>query len=549
MMLLNRYFFFICLVRLLSSPIIDKFLSQTFFTFVNKHESLDSLLPQFLLDYTSTLEDLKAFDCKPKFIAQNYSHMVDEIPLDTKLELFLPVNDGPGVLAMALWRGREGDEKGDWTGLPNIQNRVHRLIHVEYPEIIRNREEESPVEIFQNDSKDIRETDPQQLTPSQVMWVDDTEIAQIINDLFLVPNFRPTIAGDLPLAERLCMYGGPRLASFPPLLLTLPEFSYAGEQGLHALFRAFETKLARAHEHFAPLSSSLARRLDTLFQNAPHSSDDIFAFCAAVLIQGNQQVTQLAPYVNRVEFTIPLSDEQQRGKDILHDFSSLKSIHIPALMGFCKRKKAFFHSSTDLPLNEEELKELREGLERIKQNPEFFAEIPFILSEVRVAALSHFGQEKSQYEQETPLADYCEFFIAVREEVFDDLEQLIPFCNPVGSFGTIVREMETIFGDVEMGRGGGEERESEGEIVVPFAALRHFLQPKENLEEEVQGEREGKGKEREEKGKGKEEKGKEREEKGKEREEKGKERERNEQERSRGVVRWDFAPDDFFRMR
>ena len=477
------------------------------------------------------MDVLNAFECQQEFI-KNYSHMVEEIPGNTKLELFLPTKNGPGLLATALWHGREGDKEGDWTGLPNVQNELHRLIHG----------------AGGGEGGGGRELLPSQMRPSDVVSVNYEEIVRIIYDLFLVPNFRPSIARDLPLVEQLCMYGGPQLASFPSLIPQLPEFEYAGGEGLLLLFRSLQEKLRISRRKVAPLSSSLAKQFDLLFKNAPQSAELIFAFCAAVLIQGNQQENPLDRLVCRVRFTIPLNDEQQRGKAILGDIppivSTLLVEHVPALMGFCWRGKRFFNDSADLVMREEELGDLREALQKIKQTQEYYPFIPHMLCEMRTAGLTHFMQEIGEAWQENPVSLYCEMFMP-KLEIYDDLEDVLPFAVPVGCFGTLLKEMEVSFGEVELMKEvmGGEKREEEkgeeGDTVVPFAAVKPFLLSRE--EGEGRGGK-GKGKEREDKGKEREEiekkgkgggKGKEREEKGKEEKEKGKEEKRE------GKIRWE----------
>eukprot|EP00008_Paramoeba_atlantica_P007651 CAMPEP_0201485450 /NCGR_PEP_ID=MMETSP0151_2-20130828/9545_1 /ASSEMBLY_ACC=CAM_ASM_000257 /TAXON_ID=200890 /ORGANISM="Paramoeba atlantica, Strain 621/1 / CCAP 1560/9" /LENGTH=958 /DNA_ID=CAMNT_0047869577 /DNA_START=11 /DNA_END=2887 /DNA_ORIENTATION=- len=444
----------------------------SFLNFVRQAgEPLSGMLDQFKKDFVDAMDDLVMFECQQEFY-KLYEHMANGIPENTKLELFLPVKSGPGVLSMALWHGREGDNEGDWTGLPNVQNQLYRLIHGDSPEAQRESRSQA--------------LSPYSMTQANAVAINSEDILNLIYDLFLVPGFHPKLADDLILVERLCMYGGPRLASYPYLQEELPEFEYYGFEGLLNLIRSVYGRLMNARRKYLPLPSSLSVQFDQLVKNAPHASELIFAFCAAVLVQESREENPLDSLVSRIQFQIPLSDEQQSGRAILGEMpnvvSSLKVDHIPALMGFCLRGKNYVDETANLPMSQDDLEDLRRGLRNIEETKHLFAYIPDILSEIRVAALSHFVSEIGPANQETPISFFCEFFV-VDLECYDELEYNIPFSIPGAHVWTLLREIEEAFGAIELMEVKPEKEEAGlvgddlGEaVVVPFAALRPFLQ-------------------------------------------------------------------------
>ena len=442
----------------------------SFWRFVEQTgEPLINMASEFRSDFVEAMKDLEKFECREEF-KKDYDHMEKVIPKDTKLELFLPAKSGPGLLGTALYHGRGGDKEGDWTGLPNVQNELHRLIHHKEGQEIKSC------------CDCLHPLSPYKMVEKDVVSIRYKEILALINDLFLVPGFHPNLAADLCLVEKLCIDGAPQLGRVPYLEEELPEFQYAGMEGLHNLFRQFHQRLQHKHRKFLPLPSKLAMQFDGLLKSAPHAAQLIFSFCCAVLIQENREDILLDDLVCSIKFDIPLSDEQRLGRKILDDIptvmSSLQVEHIPALMGFCVRGDLVLDESANVPMSDVDLTSLREGLEEIKNEKKVLhASLPNILSEVRVVGLSHFTKEIGPGFQETPLYEFVEFFFDPDSKFYEDLNGIIPFSVHVCHFGPLWRMLENILGPVELlNKKEDVGKPVSGLGVIPFAALRPFLQ-------------------------------------------------------------------------
>jgi len=191
------------------------------FDFIDKcGNPLKSLFPQFQKDFVAIFNRVKKWECDN---VNGYDYLLDGIPEDEKLEYFLPSKQGDGVISMALWNGREGDKDGDWQGLPTVQNAMYSKLHLG---------DKPPAISAYN------------LTESDVILVDYQQILQLVNALFTVPGYHPSLSKDLVVIESLCKYGNPKLASFPYIVPRLPEFEY-GLDGVLELIANLRLNLER----------------------------------------------------------------------------------------------------------------------------------------------------------------------------------------------------------------------------------------------------------------------------------------------------------------
>merc|ERR1712137_44902 len=192
----------------------------SFFDLVHSYgEPLTSSVNQFIEDFKQTLPLISRWQCNMQ-IQETFGHLA-EFAHDIKLALFLPTEKDLGILALALWSGQGGDEKGSWTSLPNVQNRLHHLIH-------------------QNER--VQELSPYHLTEKEVVCIDFDQLDHLIDTLFVVPGYHDKLASDLRLVEPLIKDGSPQLRSLPCLQSELPIFSY-GLEGLQNLVFTLQRKL------------------------------------------------------------------------------------------------------------------------------------------------------------------------------------------------------------------------------------------------------------------------------------------------------------------
>jgi hypothetical protein len=199
-------------------------------------EPLISMLPHFEANFVEVLRKTTHWQCKDD-MHRTYDFMLNGIPEVTPLASFLPQKKDAGILAMALWEGRNGDEPGAWWGPPNFQNKVYSAIHGPPGFVSGN---------------------PFCLTEKDLVTADVGGITDLINELFIVPGYQPYLV----VAETLCKYGAPRLASFAPLASDLPENSY-GIEGLLDLITTLQNRLylqvhpSGENREFAPQPSNL----------------------------------------------------------------------------------------------------------------------------------------------------------------------------------------------------------------------------------------------------------------------------------------------------
>lgn len=82
----------------------------SFWTFVKSQgKKFEELTLNFQADFISAFKDLEYFECKP--IHDQFNHMSEGIPENMELGVFLPSNNGVGILSMGLWEGRKGNRK------------------------------------------------------------------------------------------------------------------------------------------------------------------------------------------------------------------------------------------------------------------------------------------------------------------------------------------------------------------------------------------------------------------------------------------------------
>ena len=101
---------------------------MTLSAFISQHAPLlASRLAGFKDDFLKVFPKIERYQCKT-IKELGLEHLKQGIPDAAPLVLFLPADNGPGVLAKALWEGREGDQANQWTALGNLQAEVLRAV-------------------------------------------------------------------------------------------------------------------------------------------------------------------------------------------------------------------------------------------------------------------------------------------------------------------------------------------------------------------------------------------------------------------------------------
>jgi len=430
----------------------------SFFRLVNQVESLKSKVNEFTQDFVEAFEKINVWECN-RNIQRDFEHMIHGIPDHTKLGCFLPNKKGLGILAMALWAGQEGDRAGAWVGLASVQNVLYNQLH---PNI--HPQEGSPFNLVESD----------------VVQVDFQKVLQLVNSLFVVPGFQPSLASDLKIVELLCISGAPRLGSFPKLNPELPQFDY-GLDGLGSLFSKLEERLTRMELSFTCLPASLANSVHSLIEQIPYASGMIFAFCGATLLQIEanpgaklQEVFQLRSAVE-----MPLTEEQRHGQKLLMELPRARNSflvqHLPAMMALCWSKKPDIHEKYDAPVDEKEEEAIEAGLQRFVtevgldgkiQKSRYHPQVSTFLSSLRVAGLVNFTSDNH------PPCQLCWYLTLIEVPAQEDFESEPPFTTETAHFGTVLRIAERIFGPVEL----ESDAPNSARECISFASIRPVLQ-------------------------------------------------------------------------
>ena len=429
----------------------------SFFEFIAQcGDPLVGLVEEFKRDFKEIFPLVLRWECNDK-IQNIFSNLKEDIPKELKLSCFLPTRKDLGILSMALWSGREKDEENSWTGLPNIQNQMYNIIH---PDSIRNPPKEiSPYHIKEND----------------VINIDFEEIIEIVNSLFIVPDYQDKLSDDLEMIEELVKSGTPQLNSLPYLQSTLPEFGY-GLEGIQSLMKKLQNRLQRTYQDFTTLPSGLAFSLLNVINNAPHAAELIFSFCGAILLQiGGDDDNGLLDEVSKINIRIPLTEEQEQGKQILSELPGVSSEfmvkHIPALMGLCWSKKPIIHKSVDYTIEDPDLiQQIRDGFEKFIKQKEYHPQIPELLTSLRYFGMSMFCLEQNEQYSQTPLSIFLESSI-IEHEFLDDFEYIPPFSCMVKYYGSIYHIAEEILSPKEFESINLQNQSK----LIPFAAIRQFL--------------------------------------------------------------------------
>jgi len=234
-------------------------------------------------------------------------------------------------------------------------------------------------------------------------------------------------------------------------------------------------------------SVSLGLSIHTLIHRVPHAADMIYSFCGAILMQlsgdgNNIQVREIHP----IHFTMPLTEEQQQGRKILFELPgaihSLHIEHIAALMGLCWSKRQLIHPTSDIPIEDEaEINAIDEGFKFFVSdktdpnlNSNYHSQISLVLSSLRTAAVALFSNELPPNYAMCNLHYMLEFIeIPVLDDDDLSLTELPPFSTFGQHFGYIYRAAERILGPHEFSR---TENDKEQNTIIPFAAMRPFLQ-------------------------------------------------------------------------
>eukprot|EP01105_Mastigella_eilhardi_P007620 TRINITY_DN1911_c0_g3_i2.p1 TRINITY_DN1911_c0_g3~~TRINITY_DN1911_c0_g3_i2.p1 ORF type:complete len:3679 (-),score=783.02 TRINITY_DN1911_c0_g3_i2:52-10641(-) len=422
-------------------------------------EPLTSAATEFKRDFVVVFQEATNWQCKQDMHVA-YKNFLEGIPDDAKLECFLPQSHGLGILAMSLWSGRHGNDAGAWAGPPLAQNSLYRLIHGgDVPTVVGS---------------------PYYLTEQDLLSVDMSDIAEMVSALFTVPGYQNRFAADLPVAEALCMYGTPQLASYPYIATELPDYVY-GLDGVLDLFTQVQLRLRRepipnsgGYRDFTTLPATLISAAKELTQRVPHAADLIFSFCTAMIIQ---QADVNVPLGREVFDTVqhlgmPLTEEQMQGMQILHELpSALKSFHVehlPAMMGLCWNHKV--HATADHQVTDPAvIEEIDQTLKLVVETPQYHCQIPVILTALRAAGVSLFLNEITEQFGQTPLFYYLEMIpvpLIVNE---GDIRDRQPFCTLARHFGYVLKKTEEVLGPHET----SPLAES---YVIPMTAFRQFLQ-------------------------------------------------------------------------
>ena len=417
----------------------------SFFSFIKSYgEPLTSIVKTFENDFVKAFKYIYWWQCKDS-IHRDFCHMEKGIPQETKLACFLPQEKECGILSMALWSGRQGEGTQDWEGVPHVQNRVYDLTH--------NR---GSAKVTKN---------PFLLVKDELVQVDFADIVDVISSLFIVPGYQPRLSSDLFVAESIWQS---RLAFYPYVASELPEYKY----GLEGIFAEFQNYLEREHRHFVPLPPTLLSSVKALLSKEPHASDLIYSFCIYILLQENS-ISPLPKEVFEIKMDMPLTDEQKKGMQTLHDLpTAIKSFcieHIPAMMGLCWNHQV--HESADVAVQDLILQEeISNTLQKIASTDSLHRQIPDILASLRAAGICFFINEISQQWADIALSNFLTTVsipcIDSPKPEEEDIVNSPPFSVPSKHFGYVLRQAEEILGRKEC---------TAGVPVVPFSAVRPLL--------------------------------------------------------------------------
>ena len=436
----------------------------------NKDVFSNEEIIQFEKDFLLIFPKINAWECT-RTIQESFQFMKNGIPNDISLEFFLPSKDGDGSFANMLWSGREGDKVGNWTTLPNIQNRIYSTI---YQNNNNNSIEEDNNQSTVEDNNNLLHYHDQYLSEfspfnfssenitndPNVIHINYNQILSIVESLFIIYDYHPKLSKDLHIIEQLCKYGSPKLALYPPLKIDLPEFKYSIHEGLYEIFQSISNRLIKLNKKFEPLPSCFGSSLSSLIHELIHVADMIYSYCYAILIQiTSQPLDNLPNELSNIDIQIPLTEEQEQGRKILSEIPSFQSkiflYHLPALMAFCWSKKLSknkFHKSADCELNDNLRKEIKNGFHQLifkdplsKTISQYHSKIPTFLASFRICGLV-FGTRKIDN------ADYdVSFLLTLNMDIDDLLEDLYvpPFSVPCKYLASILAIAEDILGKEE----------------------------------------------------------------------------------------------------
>jgi len=242
---------------------------------------------------------------------------------------------------------------------------------------------------------------------------------------------------------------------------------------LQDMIFTLQLKLEHQNQPIAPLPNEITSCLLPLFKDAPHVGEPIFSFCNALLVQLLSENVEMKEAL-QVEITMPLTEEQQQGQQLLMELPGIASElgvrHLPALMGFCWAQKPVIHSSVDQSPTEECRQAIEEGM-RWLDRPQDHPEWPSLLVSLRFFGMTLFAVEQTPEFLSATMANYLDRSIFDHEELLQRLPEEHPLASiPVQFFGTIYRVAEKLWSTVEFCQTAQMPLK-----VIPFAAVRPFL--------------------------------------------------------------------------
>eukprot|EP01107_Rhizomastix_libera_P009486 TRINITY_DN255_c0_g2_i5.p1 TRINITY_DN255_c0_g2~~TRINITY_DN255_c0_g2_i5.p1 ORF type:complete len:436 (+),score=142.05 TRINITY_DN255_c0_g2_i5:924-2231(+) len=349
---------------------------------------------------------------------------------------------------LASWPWHSGvGGNNDWASPPLVQNTLFDLTHSEG----QNKVTISPYHL---ERKDLVSLNP-------------SELAANICDLFTVPGYQNQFSKDLFVAESLCKYGAPHLASYPYLNPSLPEYLYGLDDNG---FGNLQDRLPRG-TFFIPMTLNMTCSIKSLIQREPRVSELIFSFCIAVLIQQSDVNSKLGDEVFEIDLGIPLTEDQQHGRQILSDVSGIikgfKVVHLPAMMGLCWNGKV--HQTANVPLSPLDQEATKTTFNKLTSNLQYHPQIPALLASFRVAGLRVFMNGISDNFGGSPIY----FTLATISVPFIDDESGIdwaPFNLPAKHFGQVLKLAEEILGPNEV-----TTLTDDDAPLFSLGAIRHFL--------------------------------------------------------------------------
>ena len=249
---------------------------MTLDAFIKQHAPLlASRLACFKDDFLKVFPKIVRYQCKV-IKELGLEHLRQGIPENAPLVLFLPADNGPGVLAKALWEGREGDQAHQWTALGNLQAEVLRAVGNSGQEVNlgANNVRIVPAE---------REASPFDVRSSEIISCEFDTVFDLFYKLFLIPG-EARVSNDLHIMDELCKYGKMRLAFCTPLLTSIPEYHYDLD-GLKELLQPTLNQLMSRGRSCELLPVSVIAALRELRERAPNAIRSIFAFSIAAARQ------------------------------------------------------------------------------------------------------------------------------------------------------------------------------------------------------------------------------------------------------------------------